>query len=99
MRASGPGATASMGRPSTAYAYPVPPGYGDAEVQPAGAAFNAKLGEFVMPYTAVRAAADPDDALMAFLQSTYVAAATLGEWDRERLERAEGPIGCPPDGV
>ena len=82
-----------------AYAYPVPPGYGDAEVQPAGAAFNAKLGEFVMPYTAVRAAADPDDALMAFLQSTYVAAATLGEWDRERLERAEGPIGCPPDGV
>jgi hypothetical protein len=82
-----------------AYAYPAPSRYADAEAQPAEATFNAKLGEFVMPYTAVRGAADPDVALMTFLQSTYVAAATLSAWDRKALERVEGPIGRPPDGV
>ena len=82
-----------------AYAYPAPPGYADAAVNPSGAAFNAGLGEFVLPYRTVRAASEPDAALMAFLDSTYAAAADLAQWDRSRLERAEGPIGHPPDGV
>jgi hypothetical protein len=45
------------------------------------------MGEFVLPYEAVRTAEDPDAALTAFLQSTYAAAATLGQWDRAALER------------
>ena len=45
------------------------------------------LGEFLLPYEAVRTAADPDAALLDFCQSTYEAAADLGGWDRAALER------------
>lgn len=75
-----------------AYAYPSPDGYAAATVEPAGAAWNADLGEFILPYDAVRSAADPDAALLAFCQSTYDAAADLANWDRARLEC---PIGRP----
>jgi hypothetical protein len=44
------------------------------------------LGEFILPYDAVRAADDPDGLVMAFLQTTYAAAASLGAWDRDQLE-------------
>ena len=78
-----------------AYAYPTPPGYAEAEVQPPGARWNAELGEFLLPYEEVRAAADPDGALMAFLQTTYEAAADLAGWDRVALECEEGQVGHP----
>jgi len=77
------------------YAYPTPTGFGDAPVAPAGARFDAGLGEFLLPYAAVRAADDPDQALLAFLQSTYDAAAELGGWDRAALECEEGAPGRP----
>ena len=79
-----------------AYAYPTPEGFGEAKVAPARARFDARLGEFVLPYEAVRTAADPDEALLAFLQTTYDAAAGLAAWDRAALEREEGPVGRPP---
>lgn len=69
-----------------AYVYPVPDGYADAKVQPDGAHYDAELGEFVMPYEVVRESADPDATLLAFLDSTYAAAADLGRWDRKMLE-------------
>ena len=69
-----------------AYAYPVPDGFGEAQVAPRSAQFNTDLGEFLLPYDAVRLADDPDATLMQFLQSTYDAAATLGHWDRGTLE-------------
>ncbi|HKP64811.1 MAG TPA: DUF5996 family protein [Polyangiales bacterium] len=68
------------------YAYPEPPGYRDTKVAPAEARFDGGLGEFVLPYASVRAARDPDAALLAFLQSTYEAAANAGNWDRAALE-------------
>lgn len=68
------------------YAYPTPEEFKDARVEPAGAFFHPDLGEFVLPYDAVRNASDPDAALMAFLQSTYDAAADLALWDRAALE-------------
>lgn len=70
-----------------AYAYPTPDGFADWPVAPAGAAFNRDLGEFVLPYETLRATPDPDAALIAFLQSTYEAAAERGGWDRAALER------------
>jgi hypothetical protein len=79
-----------------AYAYPSPAGFAEAKVAPDGARFDAGLGEFLLPYDAVRTAADPDAALLAFLQSTYDAAADLAGWDRAALEREEGPVGRPP---
>lgn len=70
-----------------AYAYPEPDGYRTAPVAPAGATYDASLGEFILPYETVRAAADPDAALLEFLQSTYEAAADRAGWDRAALER------------
>jgi predicted GNAT family acetyltransferase len=73
-----------------AYAYPSPAGFRAAPVRPDGAFWHDTLGEFVLPYAAVQAAADPDAALTAFLQSTYDAAANLGQWDRDLLECGPG---------
>ena len=73
-----------------AYAYPAPGGYRGASVRPDAAFWHEGLSEFVLPYDAVQSAADPDAALMAFLVSTYEAAAELGHWDRELLECAPG---------
>lgn len=68
------------------YAYPEPPGFRDGE---AGTGrFDADLGEFVLPYAEVRAAADPEAMLLAFLDRTYALAADLAHWDRPALERA-----------
>lgn len=72
------------------YAYPAPPGFADAAVQPEAAYSDAALGEFLLPYEAVRRSDTPEATLMAFLESTYRAAADLGAWDRESLECATG---------
>ena len=73
------------------YAYPEPTGFREAIVAPDAARFDAQLGEFVLPYTSVRTASDPDAVLLEFLQSTYEAAATSAGWDRPALERSEAP--------
>ena len=75
------------------YAYPEPEGFAKAPVGPAAAFYDEGFGEFLLPYEAVREAEDPDAALLEFLQTTYEAAADLAGWDREALERAEGPPG------
>ena len=69
-----------------AYAYPEPSGFAEWNVQPAGAYYDTDVREFLLPYTAVRTAGDPDGMLLSFLQSTYEAAATLADWDRQALE-------------
>jgi hypothetical protein len=69
------------------YAYPEPPGYKAATVRPAAARYEQGMGEFILPYEAMRRAPSPDTALLEFLQSTYDAAAELGKWDRAMLER------------
>jgi hypothetical protein len=71
-----------------AYAYPAPDGFGAHAVRPGAAYFSEAMGEFILPYEAVRTADDPDQALLAFLQSTYEAAADLARWDRSAIERA-----------
>ena len=72
------------------YAYPAPDGFKSRVVKPEAAFFSEPLGEFLLPYDAVRAAPDPDAALLAFLQSTYEAAAGAGDWDRAALDCAPG---------
>jgi hypothetical protein len=79
-----------------AYAYPTPDGFADYDVRPDAAHYLEGLGEFVLPYEAVRTADDPDAALLAFLQSTYEAAADLGDWDRDALERSAPDGSGPP---
>jgi hypothetical protein len=84
-REDGPGGSEGV---FYSYAYPEPDGFRTRPVEPEAAHWDDALGEFVLPYTAVRTAADPDAVLLAFLQSSYEAAADLAGWDRAALERA-----------
>jgi hypothetical protein len=69
------------------YAYPEPPGFAAAALQPAAAFYSTDLREFILPYDEVRRADSPDQTLLTFLQSSYEAAANLAKWDRKSLER------------
>ncbi len=75
------------------YAYPEPASFRTAKVKPEAAFFSEAVGEFILPYDAVRTAANPDQALLDFLQSTYEAAAISAKWDRDALECAPGQPG------
>ena len=74
-----------------AYAYPAPPGFAAATVKPAEAFYSEEYGEFILPYDVVRQSPSPDAMLLEFLQTTYEAAADLGKWNREMLERKNDP--------
>ena len=75
------------------YVYPEPAGYRAARVQPDAAFFSEALGEYILPYDAVRTAEHPDRTLLEFLQTSYEAAANAANWDRETLECASGQPG------
>lgn len=79
------------------YAYPEPSGYRACMVRPSAAFYSGDLGEFILPYEAVRTAPAPDEALLDFLQTTYDAAADTGHWDRAALEAPLGKAGMPRD--
>jgi hypothetical protein len=70
-----------------AYAYPEPAGFADAAVAPHAAHYDPDMRIFVLPYRAVRESPSPDAEVKSFLESTYVAAAELGDWPRDELER------------
>jgi len=78
-----------------AYAAPEPAGLRDLVPQPSAVYYHPPMGIFILPYAAVRTASSPVDALLAFLQSTYDAAADLANWDRAALERAAYPSPAP----
>jgi hypothetical protein len=72
------------------YAYPAPADFAEWQVVPESAFFDQTLGEFVLPYRAVREADDPVTTLLAFFRSTYEAASELGKWNRAELEAVTG---------
>src|ERR1041385_6340946 len=72
------------------YAYPAPDGFRTSQVKPDTAFFSDALGEFILPYDAVRTSADPETTLLDFLQSSYEAAANSAKWDRAALECSFG---------
>jgi hypothetical protein len=69
------------------YAAPEPQGFKEAAVRPGAAHYDKSLSEFILLYEDVRSASSPTGALLQFCQSTYEAAANLGNWDRKALER------------
>jgi hypothetical protein len=71
-----------------AYAVPQPDGFASAPVRPEAARYDLAFAEFLLPYEDVRSAADPAEAILAFMRSTYEAGAELGRWDRVNLERS-----------
>lgn len=77
------------------YAYPTPEGFGASKVAPVEASWNSQLGEFVLTYSSVKNSPDPQASLLAFLQSTYNAAADSGDWPRGALDCQLGEPGKP----
>jgi Family of unknown function (DUF5996) len=84
-----PGNTAAPMPIFYSYAYPEPPGFAEAHVEPATAFYERKLREFMLPYDVVRTAEKPDEVLLGFAQSTYDAASILGKWDRDALREVK----------
>jgi hypothetical protein len=76
------------------YAVPEPAGFREARVEPPQARYDAKLSEFLLMYDDVRTSGAPETTLLDFLQSTYQAAAELGKWDRDALEKPHR-VGAP----
>lgn len=74
------------------YAAPAPAGLDAEPIEPAAAKYNSALGEFIFKYDDLRMAPSPDEALLNFLQSSYVAAAKLAKWDRDSLERQRAAV-------
>lgn len=72
-----------------AYAVPEPAGLKEARVRPAAAYYHRELGEFILPYEAVRTAESPDEAILSFIDSTYDRAADLAGWNRAALDRSQ----------
>ena len=70
-----------------AYAVPEPAGLREAVIQPDAAYYHRELGEFILPYEAVRTADAPEELIRRFVQTTYDAAASAGGWDRASLDR------------
>jgi Family of unknown function (DUF5996) len=77
------------------YAYPEPPGFAAAKIQPDAAFYETKLREFILPYDAVRTREKPDQVLLDFAQSAYDAASKLGKWDRAALEEKKPALHLP----
>jgi hypothetical protein len=61
------------------YAYPPPDGIQDTVLRPAGAAWH-EMGEFLLPYDAIRGLDDPAQGLLDFLDCTCQAAVNLAGW-------------------
>lgn len=84
-----PGSPGGLEEPAFyAYSYPEPPGCAATAIRPDAAYYHQGMHEWILPYEAVRTAADPAAMVLAFCESTYAAAADLAEWDRAALERA-----------
>ena len=75
-----------------AYAYPEPAGCNVAPIRPAAASYHTEMREWILPWTAVRDASDPDAIVLEFLESTYGVAAALGGWNIEALRAAAPPV-------
>jgi len=64
-----------------AYAYPSPEGLLEKPIKPAEAFWNRDAGMALLMYNAVRELSSPRDALLAFLESVYQAAAQEAGWN------------------
>jgi hypothetical protein len=84
-----PGSEQFPGPVFYAYCYPTPEAFSQQEVKPAEAFYSPEMGEFFLKYSDVAGSDDPERYLLEFLQTTYLAAANTGDWDREGLEKQE----------
>jgi hypothetical protein len=83
-----PGGSGINGPAFYSYAAPEPEGFSQQPVRPDKAFYDPNLKEYLLMYDDVRKSPSPRNTLLEFMQSTYVAGAEMGKWDRKGLEKA-----------
>jgi Family of unknown function (DUF5996) len=73
-----------------AYAHPAPDGCKDAALSPGAARWDDTLGEYLLDWDDVRAAADPRAYALGFARSAFQHACLVCGWDEELAASAEG---------
>lgn len=68
------------------YLYPEPEGYSTTEIEPKEAYYYKQRGEFILSYADVQQSGDPEQKLLAFLNSTYALGAKIAKWDPAFVE-------------
>jgi hypothetical protein len=76
-----------------AYAHPAPAGFADAVLSPAAARWDPALGEYVLDWNDVRAAASPHELALEFARSAFRHACLVCEWEPALAASTEG---APP---
>jgi uncharacterized protein DUF5996 len=87
--------TEGIGPAFYSYMYPEPAGFGETRIRPAHGYYDDTLREFILPYRDAAETDDPDATLLEFLETTYAAGATLGNWNRNALEWRPGEVASP----
>jgi hypothetical protein len=72
-----------------AYAHPAPEGFAEATLEPAAGRWDGTLGEYVLDWDDVVAAADPHEAVLTFARSAFRHACAVCEWDPGLAASAE----------
>jgi hypothetical protein len=73
-----------------AYAHPAPDGFKGAALAPEAARWDGALGEYVLDWDDVRAAADPHACALEFARSAFRHACMVCGWDETLAASAEG---------
>jgi hypothetical protein len=73
-----------------ALAYPAPDGFGDSDLSPAAARWDAELGEYVLEWEEIRESPDPHALALEFARSAFRHACAVCEWDPALAATAEG---------
>jgi len=68
------------------YLYPEPNEYSITEVEPKEAYYLKQRSEFILRYSDVQQSEDPEQKLLAFLNSTYALGAKIAKWDNAFME-------------
>jgi hypothetical protein len=65
------------------YIYPQPPRAEDLPIAPPTASWSPQVGEWILPYDAVRASSHPEATIRAFIDSIYAQCFAAGGWSRD----------------
>jgi hypothetical protein len=85
-----PGDARHAGAAFYAYAHPAPDGFADATLSPAGARWDAQLGEYVLDWEDLAQSADPHAAAVEFAHSAFRHACAVCDWDPALAASADG---------
>jgi hypothetical protein len=72
------------------YAHPAPEGFGNGELEPAGARWEEDLGEYVLDWEDVCASADPHATALEFARVAFRHACVVCGWDPALAATADG---------